>query len=334
MRKTIAISVALICCLLHHSDANGQVSINDGGGGTRIIYRSAEVGFFKGMQALARSETHGRWSDQELTEHLTEQFKPLFVQENTLRSVVADVLQRKTEDIEIVPYDQWAVRATAMSASGKKDDDRFSIAINPEYIGERTRSFFDFRGNFSYEINIAPHSNGNQSKAIIEQYNKKMALDVKKISEKLFTEKFERVFAEAQKEKDEIDKSISDLEARLKDLQAQSYDFLPYEKAVDQSADLQRQRLAIELSLAGMKAREQAIHEQIDMARLRLKEQADRSAKETASDEMIGTLKQLVALREKNVEHLKAANKSGVAVSSEVDDAEAKASRQKFNCLL
>jgi len=73
-----------------------------------------------------------------------------------------------------------------------------------------------------------------------------------------------------------------------------------------------------------MEAKQEEILKQIERAHVRLQDQADEAAKATGSDEMIGTLKQLVGLREKNLERYQQAKQAKGVSAAEVEEAEVK----------
>jgi hypothetical protein len=86
----------------------------------------------------------------------------------------------------------------------------------------------------------------------------------------------------------------------------------------EQIADVQKQLLATQLEQASLEARNHAIE-------LQIAKEAERLKNESRSDEMVDVLKQLVKLREAEVEHLKAANRkvAGSVDQREIDKATA-----------
>jgi hypothetical protein len=245
---------------------------------------------------------------------------------DALARAVKEVTNLPIASIKYVPYDEWTVERT-------NPDDVLFLTIEPvsQMIFDGGGGLGDSECLLGFTIRSQRSLDASKAKAIAKRYIELVAPDVKKLSEQLFNEKFEPAIAEANKKSEAATGKVDGLDAQRRGLQLRSYEELPYEKVADHLADLQRQILAIALSLAGMDAKQQEIDRQKAMAEERLKDQASRAAKEAASNETVDAIKQLVALREKNVERLRELNKSGMATAqSEIDDATAKVLETKI----
>jgi DNA repair exonuclease SbcCD ATPase subunit len=221
--------------------------------------------------------------------------------------------------VSYVPLDEWETK------DSKLQEGKIRVTVNT--LSHASAAEYDVRFSiwFDREVESA------KAKEVLRQYLDLIAPDIKKLSERLFTENFEPAMQEAKKALDVADAKVNQLEGERRHLQLRSYEELPYEKVADHLADLQRQYLVLKLSLVGIDAKKNEIERQKTMAEARLKDQASRAAKEASSNEIVDALKQLVALREKNAERLKELNKAGMAAAqSEIDDAGAKVLETKI----
>ncbi len=215
---------------------------------------------------------------------------------------------------EVLHLDEKQVQVVAGADAPRPDADkqqRVSFSVQAAGAG----------ANLSFAFN--PHVSKEESTTIIHRYLAKVSPEVKKLSEKFFIDKFEPAMAEVRKGLQEADSNVVGWENERRNLQLRSYQEMPYEKVADHVAELQRQQLTLKLSLVGMDAKQQEILHQLAEARTALEQRAEESSKAAASDEMVDTLKQLMALRAKHVDLLVNANKKapGSVAQGEIDEA-------------
>jgi hypothetical protein len=308
MRKKIPLFLVLVVAQSYVAQAQNTV------GGTQ--YGISFQDFLNTMNIVTgeHPESPFRPGTTRVAHEFSSQFSPLLNHKEFLAPAVAAVLHLDENQVQAV---------IGNGAPGPDSDKKQSTAFYVQVSGAGATLQFSFNPTVSLE----------DTNAIIHRYLDKVAPEIKKASEKLFNEKFEPALAEAQKAREAADSSVRGLENERRNLQLRSYEELPYEKVADHLADLQRQQLALKLSLVGMEAKQKEIEKQREFAHLRLQDQAAEASKIAASDEMIATLKQLVALREKNVDRLKEANRAATVSASDVDEATACALEAKIQLL-
>ena len=280
------------------------------------IQRMFENGYGGVLRALGKSSTK---SGQDLVEKLVD----VATDGDALVKAAAEATKASPETITYVPYAKWTGETLSSLPKGRR-------AVTVSVTGAYGRDTIVLE----YTLKLYPE-NPATAPGILSKLNERfthlIAPTMKKTSKELFDELYASAFSEVAKANESAESTVVRLEDQRKDLQLRSYDELPYEKVADHLADLQRQVLALQLSLAGMDAKDSEIKKQLAILNERLHDRADQAAKEAASSETLDALKQLVALREKNVDRLKELNKAGLAApQGEIDEATARVLETKI----
>jgi hypothetical protein len=254
----------------------------------------------------------GRASTMDAVRPFIEQIAAAVGNGEALKRAAVEAGKVPVDSVVFVSPSEWKRKT-----SNNTQSDKLLLTVEPVITSMSTNDIIlHLTIRFSHPIDQ------EASRSIMKRYAELVAPEAKKLSQQFFTEHFETAMAEVKKTKESAVEKVGQLETERRNLQLRSYEELPYEKVADHLADLQRQQLTLKLSLVGMDAKKSEIEKQLKIAELRLKDQAERTAKQTASNETVDALKQLVALREKNADRVKELNQAGiVATQSEVDEA-------------
>ena len=223
----------------------------------------------------------------------------------------AEVLKLPPDKIETVPRVFWKERKWLDWA------EKADIANNGEFpsAGPDGKVYLSadvtIDGGYEIQVQIGPERpNGLALSEVGERIATKM---VRKAPE--FSVAFER--EQRYQDYDRIERRLRELNEQIEKLRQQigEESGLPPAQLTERLADLAKQELSTRMSLDVMKAREDAIRQQIDIAK------AQANAK-VADNQTLRTLKRIVELRKSRYENLKQQKSQGVVPQADVDKGE------------
>jgi hypothetical protein len=278
---------------------------------------SFQVRFSDSYSSLSSNRDNSAMGGRRLggpSNRILEKLMAALVDGDALTKATADVLGEPKASVIYVPFDEWRIKTP-----DRQEGKTFVTVATMSQTSGGGWSELGLTIRFDHRLDAS------KAKSIVPRYVELIAPNVKKLSERLFTENFEPAMEEAKKTLEAADAKVNQFDGERRNLQLRSYEELPYEKVADHLADLQRQQLSLKLSIVGMDAKKNELEKQIDRAQVKLKERELDAQQDSGAKEIIDTLNEIVSLKQKKLASLAEIAKKapGTVAQSDIDDANA-----------
>jgi hypothetical protein len=235
--------------------------------------------------------------------------------------LVAKELGKPQAEIVLVSKDRWY---TFLGEDKKPADNRVYVTVQFESLQEGLQVIAE---RLAMELGIY-QSNNKISRSQIEQLAHRIAQAIAEklpaASEATFLDMFTPQFEDAER-------AFKNARSNTQALESLRLEFtkkhpLSSEKLVERISGIEQQQLANRLALEGMKAREEALREQVALASKPIE-------KDAAAEERIAILQELVKLRESAAEYLKGNVGAGTLTQADADKAAAQVLEARIQLL-